>query len=120
MNVSRFADPFAEYRLADDPKFKQWANRSGEHVYLKWLITRPTTMVFQPIVDAPQLLAIDTDYISTPGLPSSASTAVYGNLSSLAESNVPSGTPRSSDLSTSSSCLASGVFSSVYLSFDVD
>ena len=52
VNVSQFADPFAEYRLADDPKFKQWANRSGEHVYLKYLITHPTTMVFQPIVNA--------------------------------------------------------------------
>jgi hypothetical protein len=97
VNVSQFADPYAEYRLADDPMFKQWADRSGEHVYLKYLITHPTTAVFQPIVDALQLLTMNPDYISTPGLPSWASTAVYGNLSSLATPNAPSGAPRSSD-----------------------
>ena len=97
VNVSQFGDPFAEYRLADDPKFKQWADRSGEHVYLKYLISHPITTVFQPIVNAPQLLAMNPDYISTPGLPSWASTAVYGNRSSLATPNAPSGAPRSSD-----------------------
>jgi hypothetical protein len=97
VNVSQFADPYAEYRLADDPKFKQWADRSGEHVYLKYLITHPITTVFQPIVNAPQLLTMNPDYISTPGLPSWASTVVYGNLSSLATPNAPSGAPRSSD-----------------------
>jgi 4-amino-4-deoxy-L-arabinose transferase-like glycosyltransferase len=97
VNVSQFADPFAEYRLADDPKFKHWADGSGEHVYLKYLISHPTTTLFQPIVDAAQLLTMNPDYISTPGLPSWASTAVYGNLSSLATPNTPSGAPRSSD-----------------------
>ena len=97
VNVSQFANPYTEYRLADDPKFKQWADRSGQHVYLKYLITHPTTSVFQPIARAAQLLAMNPDYIATPGLPSWASTAVYGNLSSLAEPNAPSGAPRSSD-----------------------
>ncbi len=97
MNVSQFADPFAEYRLADDPKFKHWADGSGEHVYLKYLISHPTTTLFQPLVNAAQLLTMNPDYISTPGLPSWASTAVYGNLSSLATPTAPSGAPRSSD-----------------------
>jgi hypothetical protein len=97
VNVSQFADPYAEYRLADDPQFKQWADHSGQHVYLKYVLTHPAPAVFHPIVDAAELLSMNPDYISTPGLPSWASTAVYGNLSSLATPNAPSGAPRSAD-----------------------
>jgi len=97
VNVYQFADPYAEYRLADDPKFKQWAERSGEHVYLKYLITHPSTTVTQPIIHAAQLMTMNPDYISTPGFPSWLSTVVYGNLSSLAAPNTPAGAPRSSD-----------------------
>jgi len=97
VNVYQFADPFAEYRLADDPKFKQWAEGNGEHVYLKYLITHPSTTVIQPILHATQLMAMNPDYISTPGFPSWLSTVVYGNLSSIAAPNSPSGAPKSSD-----------------------
>jgi 4-amino-4-deoxy-L-arabinose transferase-like glycosyltransferase len=97
VNVFQFADPFAEYRLADDPRFKQWAQDDGEHVYLKYLITHPSTTLLQPIVHATQLMTMNPDYLSTPGFPSWLSTIVYGNLRSIAAPNAPAGAPRSSD-----------------------
>ena len=97
MNVTQFADPFAEYRLSDDPEFKRWADKKGQSVYLKYLITHPWQTVSQPVIHAPQLMTMNPDYIATPALPAWASTLVYGNLSSIAEPNTPSGAPRSSD-----------------------
>ncbi len=97
VNVTQFADPYAEYRLADDPEFRRWADQKGQSVYLKYLITHPWEAISQPVIHAPQLMTMNPDYIATPALPSWASTLVYGNLSSLAKPNTPSGAPRSSD-----------------------
>jgi hypothetical protein len=97
VNVTQFADPFAEYQLGDDPAFKRWADKHGQSVYLKYLITHPWQAVFQPVIHSPQLMTMNPDYIATPALPSWASTLVYGNLSSVAVPNMPSGAPRSSD-----------------------
>ena len=97
VNVTQFADPFAEYRLADDPAFKRWADQKGQSVYLKYLITHPWQAVSQPVIHAPQLITMNPDYIATPALPSWASMLIYGNLSSVANPNTPSGAPRSSD-----------------------
>jgi hypothetical protein len=97
VNVTQFADPYAEYRLADDPNFKRWADRNGQAIILKYLVTHPWTTVSQPIIHAPQLMTMNPDYIRTPALPSWASTLVYGNLSSVAAPNAPWGAPRSSD-----------------------
>ena len=97
MNATQFADPYAEYRLADDPRFKQWADQRGQDIYLRYLVTHPSTAVVQPLVHAASLMTMNPDYISTPALPSWVSTLVYGNRSSVPFPNVPSGAPRSSD-----------------------
>jgi hypothetical protein len=97
VNVNQFGNPFAEYRIAADPAFRRWASKSGEMVLIKYLITHPWSTVSQPLINAPQLMTMNPDYIATPALPEWASTIVYGNLSSLVVPNAPSGPPRSSD-----------------------
>ena len=97
VNVTQFADPYAEYRLADDPAFKRWADRNGEAVFLKYLITHPWSTISQPLIHAPQLMTMNPDYIASPALPPWASTLVYGNLKSISTPNAPWGPPRSSD-----------------------
>ena len=97
VNVNQFADPYAEYRLADDPGFKRWADQRGRDIYLKYLATHPSTALIEPFVHAASLMTMNPDYISTLALPSWASTIVYGNRSSAALPNTPSGAPRSSD-----------------------
>ena len=97
VNVTQFADPFAQYRLGDDPQFKRWAVTQGDTVLLKYFATHPWTTVSQPLFHAPQLMTMNPDYIRVPALPQWASTVVYGNLSSIAVPNAPQGPPRSSD-----------------------
>jgi hypothetical protein len=97
VNVTQFANPYAEYELADDSKFKQWADRQGQAVYLRYLITHPWTAISQPLLHGPELMTMNPDYAAASALPSWASTVLYGNLSSVAVSNGPSGAPRSSD-----------------------
>jgi hypothetical protein len=97
VNVTQFANPYAEYELADDSKFKRWADRQGQAVYLRYLITHPWTAASQPLLNSPQLMTMNPDYAAASALPSWASTLLYGNLSSVVSSNSPSGAPRSSD-----------------------
>lgn len=97
VNVTQFANPFTEYRLAYDPAFERWATGDGQAVYSKYVITHPLTSVLDPAVDMPWLLSTNPDYIPTPSLPQWAATLVYGNLSSKAISNASPGPPRSSD-----------------------
>ncbi len=97
VNVKQFGNPFAEYRIAADPEFKRWASKSGATVWIKYLVSHPWPTVSQALINAPQLMTMNPDYIATPALPQWASTIVYGNLSSLVVPNAPSGPPRSSD-----------------------
>jgi hypothetical protein len=97
VNVTQFADPFAQYELGLDPQFKRWADATGDSVLIKYLVTHPWTTVSQALVHAPQLMTMNPDYIRVPALPQWVSTAVYGNLSSLATPDAPWGPPRSSD-----------------------
>jgi len=97
VNVDQFANPYAEYRLADDPQFKRWANREGQSVYLKYLVSHPWAPLAQTTLNAPRLMTMNPDYVSTLAIPSWISTLVYGNLSSEPSPNTGSGAPRSSD-----------------------
>jgi hypothetical protein len=97
VNVAQFADPYAEYLLADNPEFKQWADKHGQGVYLRYLITHPWPTLTQVVIHFPQLTTMNPDYASTRALPGWASAALYGNLSSVATPNRSSGAPRSAD-----------------------
>ena len=98
VNVTQFGDPFAEYRLVDDPRFSRWVDQDADHVLIEYMISHPWQTLSDPLIHAPQLLTMNPDSSRTPrALPQWASTVVYGDLSSVIAGNSPAGPPRSSD-----------------------
>ena len=97
VNVTQFGDPYAEYRLVQDPRFRRWVDRDADHVLIEYMISHPWETLSVPLIHAPELMTMNPDYIATPALPQWASTVVYGDLGSVVADNSPSGPPRSSD-----------------------
>ena len=97
VNVLQFGDPYAEYRLVADPGFRRWVDQDADHALIDYMVSHPWESLGDPLIHAPELLTMNPDYIASPALPQWASTAVYGDLRSVAADNSPAGPPRSSD-----------------------
>jgi hypothetical protein len=95
--VSQFGDPYATQKVLSDPVLAHWIVQSGQSALFDYLVTHPWSTVSAPLAAIPEVMTMNPDYAPGPGLPSWASTIVYGNFPVLGTAFTGGGAGSSAD-----------------------